>query len=810
MGAEKFDGRNPPESSSLLPLERMKNVDATLMPTRWNKDKGCGSLLLDNGRTVFVHFSELCGHLKPGRGNVPNEKKKVRIGEIGPGQKGPQIQALNVECLDCITPPQWELVPTGRAIGDIQEWTAKCVNKEYAPRGTCPISDKQVCEKNRPYKEALTKHTAREKIWNNWISNKKDGDQFFAEFGEPASIKVEKRINEPTIILTYLNEFGDRRMTATEAYWSGHWETTPSGRTGEIKESEPIKAGFLLKELPEVEAFIPVADCGDVTSRFYMSHPTLRDAFKLLPAEQQASIISRLQSTIKTPEQIAKLRMEIAEKNCEVQAILKEIITLQSPGQTYLFCKSLQEIIGGGLTRKWSEDDMQYYDTYSSPELKIVKHWFLVVGARETEHDRFSQLGSPKTIYVDRPMNSGVKIYKVTWDDDYDERAPEWLRLSMLAGYRGKLKSIVDPEENKPISIPDDPRLYTMTPEEWKKRYNQEWEKLKTEREAQWKEAEDNGVATLKQEWEEYDRASEEIRQLREKMWNALQRAKEYWIDIPRELHLYDVIIGWHDIDKLRQSIVSYRGYVETVESTIADELARRKEVEIKKLHDEEALREAMEVPGKPVQWYLYKTAPEAFVKRYGRSYGEGFGAKVAGKTLYLGGDRPIVGITFPGVPSRNQTTINTSGLAPLEYGFPTCAGSRREGESQLRGIVEVPDWNVTSVDYRDGQATAHHLWNKSGVGHWYQSNYQSFDWEGNEGKGPTVQEVADAHKIRLSWATAISLDPRLSFKQSTVSRDAALPAPTKVKTPVASASQASVQAFLQNFGNQNKKGKNK
>lgn len=204
-----------------------------------------------------------------------------------------------------------------------------------------------------------------------------------------------------------------------------------------------------------------------------------------------------------------------------------------------------------------------------------------------------------------------------------------------------------------------------------------------------------------------------------------------------------------YDNAKLR--FISLRSQREA--ETVQKEAERANLIELSKSE----IREAKEFPVQPARWYLSGVEAEKVQKKFGRKPGEGFGVKVVieGEHLYLPGSRAIVGIAFQaGYAKRYLMNIHTDGLLPLEDSFPKVICGRDRDEDLL-GIVENPNWRVTSVDSEHGTAYKYNLWNTKGnasiIFHPDGAyRYEASDWEGIDGNGPTIEEVSSAHSLTL------------------------------------------------------------
>ena len=79
-----------------------RNVNVKGNVTSWNSEKGIGIISAEDGRSLFVHFSEMCQHIIPQRGESPPENLEVIVGCVTPEPTKRNDSAKEVQCLECI------------------------------------------------------------------------------------------------------------------------------------------------------------------------------------------------------------------------------------------------------------------------------------------------------------------------------------------------------------------------------------------------------------------------------------------------------------------------------------------------------------------------------------------------------------------------------------------------------------------------------------------------------------------------------------------------------------------------------------
>jgi len=531
----------------ISPEMEQKDGQATpAIVTNWNAEKGFGFIKFADGRKAFVHVSELCHHLNPGRGNSLASNSLVNVGKIVSGEKG--FKALKVECGNCIKPSVWELKPTGPAIFGIQELKPVCLNKPDEPDYKCTIKFNEIWEANEPFRQAKEKQT----LWEGGIHAK-----FFEEFGEPQNIAFD---GEDQIVLTYPH--GTKSVRAYQAYQSAHWKSSPTGKWKEGKTT--TEAEFIFDDIPGVKLLVVVADS--------YGHPKLHKDFELLPSSAQNEILAVIKSSIRSPENIAQERFQrfvLSEytKN-DIDKLRQKIIDLQTPGEVYITSQTFKTQGYEPLSLDERRGNF-HYDTQ-------VTEWSLVVGAKKLERPNWrSDYTGGKTF----PILS-KETGRFGSNEKFAENA-ELVRQTLLSQTRRQLLEMCDREKTNDTTIPSEPRLYDITPEEWDKRYIQTWEALQKEIEQQWQHEDNLALEQIKADEETYKKVVIELRQTREQVESLDKHARDLRIDLSSLNSLGFGEIGTDSSDRLSEVIQSLRQYITEANILIANQLQQRDKVDI-------------------------------------------------------------------------------------------------------------------------------------------------------------------------------------------------------------------------------------
>ncbi|MFA6018606.1 MAG: hypothetical protein WC776_05535, partial [Patescibacteria group bacterium] len=303
-----------------------------------------------------------------------------------------------------------------------------------------------------------------------------------------------------------------------------------------------------------------------------------------------------------------------------------------------------------------------------------------------------------------------------------------------------------DAPEERITGIPE--KIYS-------ERYEKRWAELVHEAGFDRKEVE--GIAIERTEFAQREKLVALFMQLRGNVEQIEKRLGAYRIEKP------DQPFSWADpaeleMDSLHTEISKIQAWIDAAEAAITQTLEGRGEREIgQHASAEEATRElaeAMAQPAKPATWYLKDITPDKLAG-YGRKPGEGFGDCVAGKKVYLPGDRPIVGMTFGGGTSRYRTDIKTRGLISLaDQSIPEHV---YKGSATLLAIAKDPTWFVQWTRLYDGKPRAYGLATADGTSEmtiYPKDDGQeirqvvSHGWKEDESAGPTEEEICVAHGL--------------------------------------------------------------
>lgn len=660
----------------------------------------------------------MCHHLNPGARNAPVINSQVHVGKIISAEKG--LKALKVECADCNKPAIWELKAFGPVIFGVQEVKPVCVNKPDEPDYNSSIKFSETWEANEPFRQAKEKQT----LWNGSLSS-----NFFEVFGEPQSVSAE---GENSIILVYPH--GTKTVGNYSAFLSEHWKTSPTNKWEQ--EGKSVNAEFIFDDIPKAKVLMPVANL--------YGHPTLSKVFDLLPANIQNEILSIVKNAVKPAEKIAEERIEefLASdfEGENIHKTQKNIVNLQAPGEMLTESGSRQtqqQIMGHYGGESWGTGHYSNVNKVS---------WYLRTGAT-----KIARTGLHAGEYIDG--------FTFSINEPQKDDTPEQIRDRLLINEKKNLQESFE-RAKKTDPIPADPRIYDLSPEEWTERYNKSWDVRQQRVEQQWHEEGETSLNQMKAELESYEHVNAKQQKLREEADEVTKRSKKLRINLGdlENPALYGT--NTESLESLQENIISVQLYINTVNALIEEQLRKRGEVEIAATKSEEekerALKEAMEAPATPAPWYLSGIDP-AELEKYGRKQGEGFGSKVAGKSLYLPGDRALVGIKFHGGTRRYKTRIEDRGLYPLGDSLPTYVGKRDE---DLLAFVENPDWNIKWVHYHDDEPSGYGLANAKGKATLTPSfnnsyQYQSNSWDQttdefgkSDGQGPTAEEIISAHNL--------------------------------------------------------------
>lgn len=526
---------------------------------RWNAQRGFGHLRMDDGSRVFCHFSALCSHLNPGRGNSPKLNARVYATGITEDKQG--FKANKVQCTDCITPAIWELKPSGPAVFGVRELKPVNVNRPNEPDYKSTIKFDEVYKANEPFREAQ----AKERRWNGVLTA-----AFFEEFGEPEQIQAE----DNNIVLTYAH--GSRTVTAANIFESKHWRTAPSGQWKQ--DGKTIYAEFAFDGIPGAKVQRYVADANHP--------PRLTADFELLPTAIQTEILGTLHTAIRPAESIAEehwnAMLESGYDRKNLDQLRQEMVNLQAPGEMYYDSrsyKSQEEVTAHYGDETWGTGS--YMDVNKTS-------WHLVTGAKKRERQSWAGQYAGGT--------------KFTISKPEEGQTAEQIRDELLARKQEELKNILK-RVRQVTPIPAEPRLYDVTPEEWLGKFNQRIDELELALESAWKTEDQATLTGMQDKWKEYDRLANELRQVRAELEAVQKRASKSGISLDSSDAPTWKEIGADTAEELSQNIEQLCQYIPKAEKMIETELLAREERKKAEEaeHKEEKVRRLAEA-GAPVQ----------------------------------------------------------------------------------------------------------------------------------------------------------------------------------------------------------------
>ncbi|MEK7460641.1 MAG: hypothetical protein AAB647_00300 [Patescibacteria group bacterium] len=275
--------------------------------------------------------------------------------------------------------------------------------------------------------------------------------------------------------------------------------------------------------------------------RFYY-HPKLMSDFDQLDLRDQAEIIKVVKPKIWLPERIAdsqwqELLGDEIQKN-KITLLREAVTNLQVPGESYVFQR----------TRKKDKYVPESDDGYL-PALTItvsVTDFLLVVGARET--DRFD---ATRTIASGDKNYAGGKKFTFASLDTYDPQCAkvaqenaEAVKVRLLDEQRVAIQDILIQSRDAAGIIPDDQRLYDLSPEDWLSRYQQQWNQRQKLQVALWQDEEQKTLQEFRAEWDRYEAAATTLRQARHSADEVARRAQDLQIDLGTVQRPHDYMIN--------------------------------------------------------------------------------------------------------------------------------------------------------------------------------------------------------------------------------------------------------------------------
>ncbi|OIO51953.1 MAG: hypothetical protein AUJ19_02995 [Parcubacteria group bacterium CG1_02_58_44] len=425
------------------------------------------------------------------------------------------------------------------------------------------------------------REAVRQRLWEEDLSS-----NFFDNFGEPQSVEMRNG----RISLTY-DGFGTKEVGITEMCESGHWEITPTDRQRE--EKDRIQAEFQFDGLPNVGAiWRTVAFLGDESS-----NAKLTEDFDRLPSKDQSDIIEKVRLSVRSPESLAEAKIKRAIEDVyhkrRIDEALQDIISLQAPG----------EISIGSREKKGQEEVMGSYggDSWGTGRRRDVIRtvWFLKVGGREI--DGF--LPSEKSIggvsfFVDEAECKGRTAQQVC------DRLLESRRETLLV-YLEQVRVA--------RTIPNDSRIYDLSPEEWTERYVKSLESLQAEVRQNWQKEESEKLQQLRLEREIYETAVVHLKKAREDVSVAEQRAKINRVNLDELSRPNWGKIGYESSEEMDEHADEMERYSLAIGELVTKRLRERGETEVAAVKSKEAVqvesREIVEGPASPAPCFFMASA---------------------------------------------------------------------------------------------------------------------------------------------------------------------------------------------------------
>ncbi len=514
----------------------------------WNKQKGFGFIELSDGRRAFCHVSALCEHIKPARGQAPDDTLSLCVGNVLQSVRG--LAAEKVECGACAAPEEWELQPVGTEVFGMREMRPVCVNKTNKSLCDSGIPFETVQLANEPYRDAQRKLA----LWEL----PEIGDNFFEAFGEPQSIHVPNP-DGTLIILEYPH--GEKIVHTVYAMDSNHWETLPSGTWKE--NCGNISAEFTFPKISGAKAWRTVASFSSI-------NPNLEKEFDLLPEETQQAVLTKVREKVLTPVAVAEKCfhdfMTDNGKENAISELRKAICLLQVPGQMILGSisyKAQEELRGSYGDESWG--------TGRRTDVQHIRH-VLTTGLREKE--QYHGWGGQ--------YESEHEIKK----REVGETA-EQVRDRLIVEKRQEIGTFFDCKKRMIGPPSPDTRLYTLDSETWSNQYGQRWDEMQREVEGKWEAEDSQFIAKAKQEWDQYEGAADDLRLARQEAEKVEAQANELKVFSGHMMVRPDFgIIGLNTVAQMQEKTRAIKSYTAALRSEINN---------TNRLHNERAARNVEE-----------------------------------------------------------------------------------------------------------------------------------------------------------------------------------------------------------------------
>jgi len=462
---------------------------------RWNAERGFGFLILEDGSELFCHVHQLCSHLAPvqRRANPNIERNQtIYVQRVGTGRKPGQKQAENVQCECCVSPDIWEIHPSEKP-GDIafgvRLMVAACVNHQN--RDSYHFMHPVLNRMNVAYWEAKRKKDLFENP-NGAVHTRFNAESyanFFETFGQPAEIRLEPRWNN--LFLVY-PDYGEVKIPFSHALEGDFFGITATGewRNDTRSNQNNIEAVF---NVAGVNVWHHVG-----RSTRYESE--LDAAFEKLSKEAQDAIIKELKSKIPNPKENAErdFLRGLEENDPKIRRLREEIIKLSSPGQAYFF--SQWEV--RHYSQPESPDGYRPGGNYSRNE----ERYYLNLGLREVIN-RKATISFSVSEKIARTMT------------------PEEARSHLLKKFQARYHEVLRQAAKESPHFKD-PRLATMSKEEWKARYQETFCVFADEQRAEYDEVDVEELVKIREAWQVESQVVEEAKAIYEEYKQLIEDNK--------------------------------------------------------------------------------------------------------------------------------------------------------------------------------------------------------------------------------------------------------------------------------------------
>lgn len=385
---------------------------------------------------------------------------------------------------------QYGLREVGEAVGGARCIEAFCLDAPELGGYVAPQALRQEAEeRSAPYRAALATQKARASRWSGPI-----GEQFFAEFGQPESLRAG--LNQ-SVVLIYSH--GEKVVGVEEA--ARFWQTVP---TGEWRRKEDVlEAKFAFEAIPGACIWRSFAwGLSDGRVQLFSAE------FDSLPGTTQAEALVVLGAAVLTPEAVAEANWRNLILNGRpgygegfVERRLQEIVTLQI-GRADLLAYEQEEDIYYGE----SDDGYRPAGSYRGR----VTRYVLRVGGRP---DRWGNIVGGQKFEVGGGK-SGEEVRSLLL---IEKRKSLWQSITSYA---------------KCYAPAMDARLGTLEPAVWVERYEVRYASLMANAVKAWVMEEISAISAARAESRRREVACVELRALHEQAGKIMARARRVRVEI--------------------------------------------------------------------------------------------------------------------------------------------------------------------------------------------------------------------------------------------------------------------------------------